>query len=231
MTIKENIFKVRERISSVCSRINRDPGSITIVCVSKGRTIEQIRQAIDAGITDIGENKVQEAAIKYLDQRLTTSGQRIIKRHMVGHLQTNKAREAVGIFDLIHSVDSLRLAREVDKQARKINKIQEILIEVNTSGEESKFGVAPEGAVELIRETGELKNINIKGLMTIAPVADKPEKAKPYFKMLRGLRDKINRLSTINYELSTLSMGMTDDFESAIEEGATMLRVGRAIFE
>jgi len=147
---------------------------------------------------------------------------------LVGHLQTNKVKDAVRIFDLIQSVDSLRLAAEIDKQAAKINKIQDILIEIKTSPEATKFGLKPNAAIEVIKEIAQLKNINMKGLMTIAPLVDEPEKTRPYFRQLRELRDY---LRAMNYELGILSMGMTDDFEVAIEEGSNMVRIGRAIFE
>lgn len=219
--IKDNILRVRGRI----------PDSITIVAVSKGRTLEQIKEAIGAGITDIGENKVQEAMRKYnelstIDHRLST-----IKWHMVGHLQTNKVRQAVKTFDLIQSVDSFHLAAEIDKEARKIDKVQDILIEIKTSPEATKFGVKPDEAVELIRKIAELRNVRIKGLMTIAPVAGNPEETRPYFKMLKQLLDRINESRITSHELTTLSMGMTDDFEIAVQEGSNMVRLGRAIFE
>jgi pyridoxal phosphate enzyme (YggS family) len=216
--VKDNIAKIKGRI----------PGHITIVAVSKNRAPEEIKEAVEAGITDIGENKVQEALLKFPELR--TMGYSI-RTHMVGHLQTNKAKEAVKIFDLIQSVDSLRLAQEIDKQAAKINKIQDILIEVKTSPEATKSGLKPDEAIEVIKQIAKLKNVKIKGLMTIAPVVDNPEKSRPYFRMLRELRDKINRLRTTPCELRILSMGMTDDFLVAIEEGADMVRLGRAIFE
>lgn len=219
--IKENLLKVKERISLACSKINKDPNSVTIVAISKARPPEQIKEAIEAGITDIGENRVQEAIIKY-------NGLRPTQWHMVGHLQTNKARDAVRIFDLIHSVDSVRLASEIDKQAARINKIQDILIQVNTSGEPTKFGLKPDDTIEVVEEITRFKNINIKGLMTVMPIVDNAEKTRLYFRMLRGLRDKINQLTTC--QLTVLSMGMTDDFEVAIEEGSNMVRLGRAIF-
>ena len=222
--IKENVSRIRQQILKVCSKINQDPGKITIIAVSKGRSAEEIKEAIAAGITDIGENKVQEALAKHkelstIDYRLST-----VKWHMVGHLQTNKVKDAVKIFDLIQSVDSVRLAEEIDKQAHKINKIQDILIEIKTSPEESKFGLKADEAIEVIEDIVKLKNINIKGLMTIAPFVDNPEKTRPYFRLLRELRDRVN-------ELRVLSMGMTDDFQIAIEEGSNMIRLGRAIFE
>lgn len=229
--VRDNIRKIKERISSVCSKINRNPQSITIVGVAKGRTVGQIREAITAGITDIGENRVQESFLKYKELTSDINGPLPIKWHLVGHLQTNKVKEAVKLFDLIHSVDTLRVAWEIDKQAALINKVQDILVQVNTSGEQSKFGLKPNETVEVIKEISQMKNIKVKGLMTIAPWVDDPVKLRPYFRTLRELRDKINQLSVINCPVPVLSMGMTDDFEVAIEEGATIVRLGRAIFE
>ena len=224
--IEENIRKIKERVALACSRVNRDPAAITIVAVSKGRSIQEIEEAAAAGITGIGENRIQEAALKYKE---LTGAQ--IKWHMVGHLQTNKAKDAVKIFDLIQSVDSPHLAVEIDKEAAKINKVQDILIQVNTSVEVTKFGLKSDAAVEVIKEIAGLKNISIKGLMTIAPLSDNPEQTRPYFRALRELRDKLVQLWTVDCGLWTLSMGMTDDFEVAIEEDATIVRLGRAIFD
>ena len=221
--IKENVLKIKERISLICTKINRDPNTISVVAVSKGRTIDQIKEAIDVGITDIGENRVQEAVSKYKEIRNTEYARRI-KWHMVGHLQTNKVKDAVKIFDLIHSVDSLHLAEEISKQASKINKVQDMLLEVKTSPEISKFGLKHNEVIEVIKDIVKLKNINIKGLITIAPVVDNPEKTRPYFRILRELKDTINNMPY-------LSMGMTDDYQVAIEEGSNMIRLGRAIFE
>ncbi len=219
--VKENILKLKERIGN----------AITIVAVSKGRTAEEIREVIQAGITDIGENKVQEAVVKYNETTRQRDNEQRIKWHMVGHLQTNKVKEAVRIFDLIQSVDSLHLAQEIDQQAAKINKVQDILIQVNTSGETTKFGLRPNETIEVIKEMVKLKNIKIQGLMTIAPLVDNPEKTRPYFRMLRELRDTINEVRCTKCNVQTLSMGMTDDFTVAIEEGSNMIRLGRAIFE
>jgi hypothetical protein len=229
--IEENIANIRGRISAICAKLQRSPAEITIVAVSKNRTLEQVRQVVKAGITDIGENKVQEALAKYNEITNKRDNELRIKRHMVGHLQTNKVKEAVKIFDLIQSVDSLYLAEEIDKQAGKINKIQDILIEIKTSLEETKFGLKPDDVIEVIKEAAKLKNINIRGLMTVAPLVDNPEKSRPYFRQLRELMEKINQLRTMKHELRILSMGMTDDFEVAIEEGSNMVRLGRAIFE
>lgn len=231
--IKDNIFKIKERIVQACSKVKRDPQEITVVAVAKGRTIDEIKEASDAGTRDIGENKVQEALLKYKHLTPNTCNLTPIKWHMVGHLQTNKVKDALKMFDLMHSVDSLHLAQEINKQAAKINKIQDILVEVNASGEAAKFGLRPEETIGIIQEISEFKNINIRGLMTIAPLVDNPEESRPYFRKLRDLRDRINELNRQNRlnELNILSMGMSDDFEVAIKEGATMVRLGRAIFE
>lgn len=229
--IKENIARVKERIISACLKAKREPAGIKLIVVSKNRGVEEIKEAVSAGLSEFGENRVQEAVLKYKELSLTAYRLPLIKWHMVGHLQTNKVREAVKIFDLIQSVDSLRLALEIDKEALRINKIQDILLEVKVSPEATKFGLKPEEIIEVTKEVSGLKNINIKGLMAIAPIADNPEKVRPYFRMLRELQDKINSLQLIAYRLQLLSMGMTDDFETAIEEGSNMVRIGRAIFE
>ena len=194
--------------------------------MTKNRSLEEITEAIRYGIADIGENKVQEAKGKY-------SNLRPVKWHLIGHLQTNKAKDAVAMFDLIHSVDSLKLAGEINKQAARINKTQNILIEVNTSGEASKYGLRPEGLIKVISDIIVLHNIRLCGLMTMAPVVRDKEKARPYFRKLRQLQDEVNSsLSSVLCPLfSELSMGMSGDYEVAIEEGATMVRVGTAIFE
>ena len=226
--MRENILTIRQRIAGASSKINQDPSRIIIVAVAKGRAVEQIKEVIEAGITDIGENRVQEAVLKYDAVRDTPYAVQP-KWHMVGHLQTNKVKDAVRTFDLIQSVDSLRLAEEIDKHASKIGKTQNILIEIKTSSEASKSGLNPDGAIEVIKEIDKLKKINIKGLMTIAPLAADPEDARPYFRKLKELLNNVN--SILNTQYSILSMGMSDDFEVAIEEGANMIRLGRAIFE
>ncbi|MFA5095835.1 MAG: YggS family pyridoxal phosphate-dependent enzyme [Candidatus Omnitrophota bacterium] len=225
--IRENIVEVKRRISAACLRAKRDPAAVKLIAVSKNRSAAEINEAVLAGITDLGENRVQEALGKY---EVFKGNPAPIQWHMVGHLQTNKAQEAVRIFDLIQSVDSMRLANAIDKQAAKINKIQDILLEVKTSPEAAKFGVKPDAVAGVIKEISALKNINIKGLMTIAPAVSSPEQARPYFRELKDLRDKINLPSVLRSPLSILSMGMTDDFEVAIEEGSNMVRIGRAVF-
>ncbi len=239
--IKDNLTKVRRRIEAVCANINKNPELITIVGVSKNRTVEQTKELVESGIADIGENKVQEAVIKH-NELMTYSAAggpacggglnlRTFKWHMVGHLQTNKVKEAVKIFDLIHSVDSLYLAVEINKQACRINKIQDILIEVNTSQEAAKFGFKPDEVIGAVKQIAVLGNVDIKGLMTVAPIVDNPEQSRLFFKILRELKDQINTLHITPYTLNILSMGMTDDFEIAVEEGSNMVRLGRVLFE
>jgi len=215
--IKENIERVRRRIADVCARIKADPDKITVICVTKGRSFLQIQEAVSFGLKDIGENRVQEALGKYKQ----FSG---LTWHMIGHLQSNKVKEALKIFDFIHSVDTVSLAQEIDKQAARINKIQDVFLEVKTSPEATKFGFSPQALSDTCAEIIKLRNIKIKGLMTIAPVVSDTKEAHPYFAQLRQLRNKLN-------PSWLLSMGMSDDFEAAIEEGANIIRLGRAIFE
>jgi len=228
--IEKNIVKIKQRISSIGSAGKQVWPSVEIVAVTKGREIPQIEEAITAGISNIAENKVQEAIGKFQSLGGNFAGRRL-KWHMVGHLQTNKARDAVGLFDLIHSVDSLRLAAQIDKEAAKINKLQEVLIEVKTSPEATKFGFTPEETADALKAIAELKHIKVKGMMTIAPMVGNPEEARPYFRSLRQLRDKISDMRLAGLDLQILSMGMTDDFQVAIEEGSNMIRLGRAIFD
>ncbi|MDD5428514.1 MAG: YggS family pyridoxal phosphate-dependent enzyme [Candidatus Omnitrophica bacterium] len=222
--IAEKIELVTRRISSACEKSGRSAESVKLVCVTKTASVEEINEAIGAGARLLGENRVQDAVKKY-----ASIGNKA-EWHLIGHLQTNKARDAVRIFSLIHSVDSVRLAKEIDKEAARINKIQDILVQVNTSGEASKFGMEPGSLENFIKETVLCPNIKIKGLMTIAPEAGDPETVRPYFRALRQLRDKVNGSKPAVCNLQLLSMGMSGDFEVAIEEGSNMVRVGRAIF-
>jgi PLP dependent protein len=233
MMIKDNIAKIKERIAQVCSRINRDPSGITLIGVTKNRSVSLINELVACGVCELGENKVQEAMAKYSD----FAHQRV-SWHLLGHLQTNKVKEAVRIFDLIQSVDSFRLAEAINKQAAKVNKTQEILLEVKTSSEPTKFGFSTDNFSESFTAIGRLQNIRIKGLMTIAPLVDDQEKARPYFRQLYALRDDLYRKQAVHsfgpdagYRGLILSMGMSDDFEVAIEEGADMVRLGRVLFE
>lgn len=214
--IADNLVSVRDRIRKSCKKVGRSADSVKLVAVTKQTSISQMEEAIKAGAVIFGENRVQDAIVKYRD-----IGDKV-EWHLIGHLQTNKAKDAVKIFSLIHSVDSLKLAREIDKEAGKLKKRQKILIQVSTSGEETKFGIRPVELPELIKEASGYSNLIIEGLMTIAPIAEDSEAVRPYFRALTEL------IGTTG--LKELSMGMTDDFEIAIEEGSTLVRVGRAIF-
>ena len=222
--IADNLRDVTLRISRCCEKSGKAISSVKLVCVTKEADVVQIEEALSLGVKDIGENRVQDAVSKY-----KSIGDRV-NWHLIGHLQTNKVRDAVKIFSLIHSVDSLRLAGEISKEAKKIGKIQGVLVQVNTSGEEGKFGLAPKDTVDFFKEVALYPNISISGLMTIAPEVDDSEKVRPFFRRLRELRDELKNLRLTTYDLQ-LSMGMTNDFEIAIEEGATMVRIGRAIFK
>jgi len=216
--VTENIAEVKRRMELAAGQAGRDLAGVRLVAVTKQATIEQVREAVEAGISDIGENRVKEALLKKaeLDSHIVTW-------HMIGHLQTNKVKEALKVFSLIHSVDSIKLAETIDKEAGKIGKVQDVLVEVNVSGEGSKFGIKPAVLGNFLEETGRLKNIRVLGLMTMAPFADDAEDARPDFKKLKEL--------AVRYNLKELSMGMTQDFEVAVEEGATIVRIGMAIFE
>ncbi len=219
---------MNQKIKEAAKRVNREPKDIKLVAVTKTATIEQIKEAIEAGIKIIGENKVQEAREKYL--LLANYNNRNIEWHLVGHLQTNKVKYAVELFDLIHSVDSVKLAEEIDRRSRQFNKISDILIEVNVSGEKTKFGVKPEEVELLLREISPFPGIKVRGLMTVAPLTSDKEEVRLCFRRLRELSEKMVSLSIENIEMEYLSMGMTDDFEVAIEEGSNLIRIGRGIF-
>ncbi|MDZ7385463.1 MAG: YggS family pyridoxal phosphate-dependent enzyme [candidate division KSB1 bacterium] len=222
--IEDNVRKVRERIAAACARVGRDPREVTVVAVSKTVEVERIRQAIAAGVTVIGENRVQEAWPK-----VQAIG-RGVAWHMVGHLQTNKVKRALECFDLIQSVDSLHLAEEISRRASACGRRVEVFVEVNTSGESSKFGVPPEQAPELVARIAALPGVRVMGLMTVGALLPDPELVRPCFVTLRQVKEEIDRRGIDNVQLRHLSMGMTDDFEVAVEEGATMVRIGRAIF-
>ena len=223
--IKENLTRVLRRIEQAAARCGRDPASVHLLAVSKTVPAENVKEAIDAGVRLLGENYIQEAREK-IDALMGSPA----AWHFIGHLQTNKARFAVELFDLIHSVDSLKLARELDKQARRRNKVQPILIQVNIAEEKTKTGITEQAAPQLIREVRSCGNLSIRGLMTMPPFFNAPEKVRPYFKALRQLSDRIAAMNIDGVTMRELSMGMTGDFEVAVEEGATIVRVGTAIF-
>jgi pyridoxal phosphate enzyme (YggS family) len=224
MSVSENFKVVMNRIASAAKRAGRDPSSVRLVVVTKTIDRGRIAEAVAAGAAILGENRVQEAK-----EKIEALG-KMASWHLIGHLQTNKAKYAVKLFDLIHSVDNLELAAEIDRQAAKIGKVQDILIEVNIAGEASKAGMAVKGAPSLVREAARLKNLSIRGLMTMPPYSENPEESRPYFTVLQELAETIAKESIPNVSMQELSMGMSGDFEVAIQEGATMVRVGTAIF-
>jgi len=223
--LKQRLEHIKERIRQAAESCSREPDSIRLVAVSKTVPSAKVKEAIEAGATILGENYVQEAREKFNELVHYP-----VSWHFIGHLQSNKAKYAVRLFDLIHSVDSLKLARALDKEARKLDKIQRILVQVNISDEDTKSGISEAEAPGLISEISRLENLEIKGLMTMPPYFYQPEKVRPYFAALRRLRDRLKEQSPINVSLDELSMGMTGDFEVAIEEGATLVRIGTAIF-
>ena len=224
MSIRENVQFARNKIAEACRRSGRKSEEIELVAITKTVDVEQINEAIEAGIRVVGENRVQEAWRKFQEV-----GEKV-HWHMVGHLQTNKVKRVLQFADMIHSVDSVYLAREIQTQAKKLDRTIEILIQVNTSGEESKFGLEPEATIGAIEEVSTLPNLKIKGLMTIGAFLPNPEDVRPCFKLLHDLKDRVNERGITSVEIGTLSMGMTNDYEIAIEEGSTMVRVGTAIF-
>ena len=223
-SIRENFLRMQDRITAAAERAGRDARAVQIVAVSKTKPVNLILEAIDAGLTDIGENRVQEAMGKY-DQV-----DRPAKWHLVGHLQRNKVRQALPIFDLIHSVDSLRLLTEIDRRSAQLDCQTEVLVQVNTSGEPSKYGLAPDAVLDFIENALGYAHIRIKGLMTIGAFLPDPEAVRPSFVLLRTLQEEISEQRFEGVEMEYLSMGMTNDFEVAIEEGANLVRIGTAIF-
>jgi pyridoxal phosphate enzyme (YggS family) len=216
MTIEQNLQKIQHRIATACEKAGRSPAEVTLVAVSKTVDADTIEAAFTAGLRHFGENRVQEAASKI--EQLKSLKPDIVW-HMVGHLQTNKAKTAANIFDIIHSVDSLKLAETLNNNSQR--KLR-VLIQVNVADEATKSGFALTEVNEAVGQIGRLPNLEIEGLMTIAPLVSDTEEIRPVFRQLRQLRDALG--------LRHLSMGMTDDFEVAIEEGATLVRIGRAIF-
>jgi len=222
--ISENLQAVKERIRRAAERVSRSDLGIKLVCVTKGATIQQIEEALAAGVTDIGENYVQDAEAKFRTIEFRANW------HLIGHLQTNKVKAAVRIFDYIHSVDSLKVAEEISRRSAGLRDPKRILIEVKTSEEATKTGVLPEHTLPLVEKISELPNVRVAGLMTMAPNSEDPENSRPYFQRLKKLSLLISAKRLKNVNIEYLSMGMSQDFEVAIEEGANILRIGRAIF-
>ncbi len=224
-TLEANLRDVRRRMADACERADRSPDEVRLVAVTKTVDSEVARALIELGVRDVGENRVQEAQQKYEE----LSGLDIAW-HMIGHLQRNKVKYVFRVFEMIHSVDSTRLARAISKRAEFEGREMPALVQVNTSGEESKYGLPAESAVEAIRVMAELPHFRIRGLMTMAPFVDDAETVRPVFVRLRELADEVAGLELEGVEMEHLSMGMTQDFEVAIEEGATLVRVGSALF-
>lgn len=224
-SIKENLESIRKRMTSAAIACGRNPLSVKLVAVSKTRTADDIRAASKAGARLFGENYVKEAV-----EKIELLSDLDVSFHYIGHLQSNKAKVAVRMFDLIHSVDSVALAMELDKQAKKSGKIQKILVQVNTGMEQSKSGISDTELEPLIREISTLENISVLGLMTIPPFDSDPETVRPFFRSLRLASERIKQMDLPSVRMDELSMGMTGDFETAIQEGATLVRIGTAIF-
>ncbi|KAF0143411.1 MAG: hypothetical protein FD156_2672 [Nitrospirae bacterium] len=222
----ENISSIYKRMSHAAMRAGRNPEDIKLIAVTKTVSIERVKQAVDAGLRIFGESRVQEAQKKISNLKFEISNSKIYW-HLIGHLQKNKAKAAVELFDLIHSVDSAELAEAINKYAEKPGKIQEILVQVKLSDEPAKHGILKDNLINLLNGIKKMKHLKVKGLMTIPPYFDEPGMARPYFKETRRLRDEAEMEG---FKLPELSMGMTNDFEVAIEEGATMVRIGTAIF-
>ena len=222
--IAGNCKRVMEAIADAADRSGRDPGQVRLLAATKTQPVEAVRAAVEAGVSLLGENYVQEAQAK---KELVVGN---AEWHLIGHLQRNKARAAVGLFSLIQSLDNVRLARILDREAQGQDRDVGVLVEVNLGGEASKTGVAEEGLVPLLREVSGLSRVRVRGLMVVPPLAADPEASRPYFRRLRELRDSVNELGLANVALEELSMGMTHDYHIAVAEGSTLVRVGTALF-
>lgn len=224
ISIRDNILRVQERIAHAAVRAGRKPEDITLVAVTKTHPVAAILEAVFAGLNHFGENRIQESIVKI------PAFNQSVHWHLIGHLQSNKVKQALSLFEMIQSVDSVRLAQVIGEQSLKSGKKMPVLIEVNTSGEQSKFGVSPEKAPDIIAEVASLEGIELLGLMTIGPFTGEPEDARSCFQQLTQIKDKAIHSGISSDTMKYLSMGMTSDFEIAIEEGANILRIGSAIF-
>ena len=222
--IKSNIEEVRKRVEKAALKSGRNPGDIKIIGVTKTVDTDRIMKAIDAGIVDLGENRVQELLEKY------DKINRKCRWHLIGHLQTNKVKYIIDKVSLIHSVDRIELVQEIQKRAEKIGRIVDVLVQVNVAEEESKFGIRTSEALDFVKEVSRFENIKVRGLMTIAPLVENPETVRYVFRELRKLLIDIRQENIDNINMDFLSMGMSNDFEIAVEEGSNMIRVGTAIF-
>ncbi|MBR1599051.1 MAG: YggS family pyridoxal phosphate-dependent enzyme [Lachnospiraceae bacterium] len=222
--VKDNYKLIYQEVIDTARKCGRNPEDVTLIAVSKTKPLSDIEELIQIGVEDFGENKVQELTDKY------EHVSKPVRFHLIGHLQTNKVKYVVDKACLIHSVDSIKLAKEIQKEAVKKNVIAEILIEVNVAKEDSKFGLSVDEVIPLVEEIAQYPNIHINGLMTIAPFVENPEENRKYFRTLKQLSLDIKSKNIDNVNMNVLSMGMTNDYKVAIEEGATMVRVGTAIF-
>jgi pyridoxal phosphate enzyme (YggS family) len=224
--IKENLDLVREKIDAAADKVGRKGDEIKLVAVTKTRGIDEIKEVVDSGVIDLGENRVQELMDKYdnIDED--------INWQMIGHLQRNKVKYLMRRerCTLIHSLDSFRLAKEINKRAGKNDRVMDVLVQINVAGDENKFGIKPEKTIEYLENVSKLEQIQVKGLMTMVPYVDDPEEVRPYFKKLKELFEEVKEREIANIQMEELSMGITNDYEVAIEEGATIVRIGSAIF-
>lgn len=222
--LKENLEAVQKNIIEACKKVGRDSNEVTLIAVSKTKPLSDIEEIMDLGVIEFGENKVQELVDKYENIKAP------VHWHLIGHLQTNKVKYIVDKVALIHSVDSLKLAEQISKEAVKKNVISNILVQVNVAKEETKFGIETEEVYDLVEKISKLPNISIQGLMTIAPFVENPEENRLIFRKLHQLYVDIKQKNIDNVNMYVLSMGMTNDYQVAIEEGSTMVRVGTGIF-
>ena len=222
--IQVNIANIKEEIKKTCHSCGRNPEDITLVVVTKTVDPERINYAVDCGASDLGENKVQEIVDKY------ETVSKNIKWHLIGHLQTNKVKYIIDKVGLIHSVDSVKLAEEISKRAEKYDITKDVLVQINVAEEDTKFGINLEEAVNFVKSISQFDNIRIKGLMTIAPYSENPEGVRLVFRQLREKFDELAQMDLPNTEMKYLSMGMSNDYHIAIEEGANIIRIGTAIF-
>ena len=223
--IAENVKNIQEKIKNACIAAGRNPDSVTLIAVSKTFGFKDVEDVVRAGVLDIGENYVQE-----IKEKRAQVVEPAIRWHFIGHLQSNKVKYIVDWVHLIHSVDSENVANEIQRRGAKLGRVVDVLIEVNTSGETSKFGVAPGNAITLVRALSTQPNLRVQGLMTISSYFPEPEESRPAFRSLKTVFDEINAARVLREPMKHLSMGMTNDFSVAIEEGSTMVRIGTAIF-
>ncbi len=225
--IFNNLQNIKRNIADACEKVDRNPNEIKIVAVSKTVDIEKIKEVINYDIDTFGENKVQELTRKYDEINSTNNS---IKWHMIGHLQTNKVKYIIDKVELIHSLDRIKLAEEINKRALKVNRVIDVLVQVNIGQENSKYGLHPNDVDDFINKIENYKNIRVKGLMAMAPYSSDPEEVRPFFSKMKNIFDKIKEKNIYNVEMKYLSMGMTNDYKIAIEEGANIVRIGTGIF-